>query len=85
MLVAKREPTPCYHVAYSVGTPRWAFGRKACKITVRPRFPPCLGMFSWLTKGLYSFWEVGNMDAPYWEGQASRAWQTVFYPWAAVG
>ena len=24
MLVAKREPTPCYNDAYSVGTPKWA-------------------------------------------------------------
>ena len=39
---------------------RWAplgghFGRKAGEISVRPRFPHYLGVFSWLTKGLYSF------------------------------
>ena len=25
MLVGKREPTPCYRDAYSVGTPKWAY------------------------------------------------------------
>ena len=40
MLVAKWEPTPCYHDAYSVGTPKWELGRKAGRTTVRPRFPP---------------------------------------------
>ena len=42
MLVAKQEPTPCYHDAYSVGTPRWAFGEKGlpnhCKTTMSPLF-----------------------------------------------
>ena len=28
MLVAKREPTPGYYDAYSVGTPKWAFWEK---------------------------------------------------------
>ena len=40
MLVAMREPTPCYHDAYSVGIPERAFGRRAGKITKRPQFPP---------------------------------------------
>ena len=29
MLVAKREPTPCYHDAYSVGIPKGAYGAKS--------------------------------------------------------
>ena len=29
MLVAKREPTPCYNDAHSVGTPTGHYGRKA--------------------------------------------------------
>ena len=41
MLVAKREPAPCYHDAYSVGIPKGAYGRKSgqihCKTTVSPR------------------------------------------------
>ena len=28
MLVAMREPTPCYHDAYSVGIPKRAFGEE---------------------------------------------------------
>ena len=38
MLVAKREPAPCYHDAYSVGIPKGAYGGKSgqihCKTTV---------------------------------------------------
>ena len=41
MLVAMREPTPCYHDAYSVGIPKRACGEKSgqihCKTTVSPR------------------------------------------------
>ena len=40
MLVAMREPTPCYHDAYSVGIPKRACGEKSgqnhCKTTVSP-------------------------------------------------
>ena len=36
MLVARREPTPCYNDAYSVGIPNIYFGRKAGKNIVRP-------------------------------------------------
>ena len=40
MGVAKREPIPCYHDAYSVGTPWWAFrgnyGQKERKTTLSP-------------------------------------------------
>ena len=42
MLVPKREPTPCYHDAYSVGTLNGAFLRKNwpkhCKTMVSPLF-----------------------------------------------
>ena len=38
MLVAKREPTPCYRDAYSVGTPKWAYWGRGwqihCKATI---------------------------------------------------
>ena len=41
MVVAKREPAPCYHDAYSVGIPKGACGEKCgqihCKTTVSPR------------------------------------------------
>ena len=47
MLVAKREPTPCYHDAYSVGIPKGACGGKSGqRFTVRPQFPPCQMCFS---------------------------------------
>ena len=41
MLVAKREPTPCYRDASSVGTLNGHAGGIAGKSTVRPRFLPC--------------------------------------------
>ena len=41
MLVAKREPAPCYHDACLVGIPKGAYGGKSgqnhCKTTVSPR------------------------------------------------
>ena len=59
MLVAQREPTPCYHDAYSVGTLQWASWEKGwlnhCKTTFSPLFVP----FFWLAKELLSFfWRV---------------------------
>ena len=40
MLVAEREPTPCYHDAFSVGTPKWALweksGQKHRETTISP-------------------------------------------------
>ena len=59
MLVAKWEPTPCYHDAYSVGIPKGACGEKSgqnhCKTTVSPR-GKCVFLVSKRT--LYFFWEV---------------------------
>ena len=40
MIVAKWVPTPCYHDAYLVGTPKWAFWEKNwlkhCKTMISP-------------------------------------------------
>ena len=59
MLVAMREPTPCYHDAYSVGIPKGACGGKGrqnhCKTTVSPLLK-CVFLVSKRT--LYFFWEV---------------------------
>ena len=59
MLVAKREPTPCYHDAYLVGIPKGAYGEKSgqshCKTTVSPR-GKCVFLVSKRT--LYFFWVV---------------------------
>ena len=59
MLVAKREPAPCYHDAYSVGIPKGAYGGKSgqnhCKTTVSPR-DKCVFLVSKRT--LYFFWGV---------------------------
>ena len=55
MLVASREPTPCYFDAYSVGTPKWALWRKGWSNHCKTTFSPRLDVFSWLAKGLYSF------------------------------
>ena len=55
MLVAMREPTPCYRDAYSVGIPKGAYGGKSgrnhCKTTVSP----LLNVFFWLVNGLFTF------------------------------
>ena len=59
MLVAKREPAPCYHDAYSVGIPKGAYGGKSGQIhfktTVSPR-DKCVFLVSKRT--LYFFWGV---------------------------
>ena len=45
MLVTKREPTPGYNDAFSVGTPKWAFwektGQKHRKTTISPLGETC--------------------------------------------
>ena len=68
MLVAKREPAPCYRNAYSVGIPKGACGEKSwqihCKTTVSPR-GKCVFLVSKRT--LY-FSGGGCMDASYWSG-----------------
>ena len=60
MLVAKRDPTPCYHDAYSVGTPKWAFWGA----TLSPLFRR---VFSG-KQNSFPFWGAGGVDAPYREG-----------------
>ena len=84
MLVAKKEPTPCYHDAYSVGTPNGAFWGKTGKNTVRPWFHPCLDVSFWYVNGPFTFLGSCGLDAPYREGQTSWSWSTVFYPWSTV-
>ena len=56
MLVTKREPTPGYNDAYSVGTLTKHFGGKAGRCTVRPHFLPCLDVFFWLANGPFYLW-----------------------------
>ena len=46
MLVAKREPTPCYRGAYSVDTVGGHYGRNNCKTT----FSPLVGRFFLVSK-----------------------------------
>ena len=59
MLVAKREPTPCYRDAYSVDTPKWAFWEKGWLTHYTTTFPPCLDVFTWLAIDCLSFfWRV---------------------------
>ena len=40
MLVAKREPTPCYRDAYSVGSSKWTYRRKGWQIHCETTFSP---------------------------------------------
>ncbi len=57
MLVAKREPTPCYRDAYLVGIPKGAYGGKSgqnhCKTTVSPLSK---SVFLVSKRTLYFFW-----------------------------
>ena len=50
MLVAKREPTPCYHDAYSVGTPNRAFWEKGWQIHCKTMISPFFGRFFLVSK-----------------------------------
>ena len=68
MPVAKREPTQCYHDAYSVGVPQGAYGKKSgqiyCKTTVSPR-GKCVFLVS---KRTLFFLGGGGLDASYRSG-----------------
>ena len=56
MLVAEREPTPCYRDAYSVDTPKWAYREKGWQNHCKTTFSPLFGrFFFWLAKGPFSF------------------------------
>ena len=75
MLVAKREPAPCYHDAYSVGIPKGVYGEEERgEFTVRPQFPPVTNVFFLVSKRTLFFLGSGGMDASHWSGQASWAW-----------
>ena len=50
ILVAKREPTPCYHDAYSVGTPNRAFREKGWQIHCKTMISPFFGRFFLVSK-----------------------------------
>ena len=52
MQVAKWEPTPSCHDAYSVGTPNW---ERLAKYTVRPWFLPFLGVSFLVSKRTFYF------------------------------
>ena len=79
MLVAKREPTPCYHDAHSVGTPNGAFWVKGwlklCKTMVSSLF----GRFFLVCKQTtYLF--LGGL----WFGCSISGGPDSFYPWSTV-
>ena len=78
MPVAEREPTPCYHDAYSVGTLRRAcrekYGQTYCKTTFLP--PSGVGPFS--------IFGCDYLDAPYWQSSTSWSWQEAFHLWSVV-
>ena len=59
MLVAKREPIPCYHDAYSVGTPNGAFWEKGWQMHCKTVVSPLFGRFFLVKKNEpFTFWEV---------------------------
>ena len=68
MLVAMREPTPCYRVAYSVGIPKRAFGEKSGQNHYKTTVSPRVKCVFWLVNGLFIFLGGGGMDAAYWSG-----------------
>ena len=55
MLVAKREPTPCYHDAYSVCTPNRAFRERGWQKHFETMVLPSLGRFFLVSKRNFSF------------------------------
>ena len=79
MLVAWREPTPCYHDAYSVGTPKWAFWERGWQNHSKTTVSPLYRLFC-LANGPFFFVRVGGLDASHWEGPAPWAWYKVFPP-----
>ena len=66
MLVAMREPTPCYRDAYSVGIPKGAYGGKCGQDHRKTTVSPLLKVFFWLVNGLFTFLGKSGMDAAYW-------------------
>ena len=55
MLVARREPTPCYNDAYSVGTPNRAFLGKGWLKNGKTMISPFLGRFFLASKRTICF------------------------------
>ena len=55
MLVAKWEPTPCCHDAYSVGTPNRAFRVKGWRKYCKTMISPFLGRFFLVSKRTFFF------------------------------
>ena len=68
MLVAKREPAPCYHDDIRWVSLNGRMGGRAGRFTVRPQFLPVANVFFWLVNGLFIFLGGGGMDASYWSG-----------------
>ena len=50
MLVAKREPTPCYRDAHSAGTPKWSYWVKRRQIHWKTTFSPLYGRLFLVSK-----------------------------------
>ena len=67
MLVAKREPAPCYHDIRWVSV-KGHMGGRAGKITITPQFHPVANVFFWLVNGLFIFLGGVGLDASYWSG-----------------
>ena len=69
MLVAMREPTPCYHDAYSVGIPKGAYGGKSGQSQHKTTVSPLIqSVFLVSKRTLYFFLGVGGLDAFYKSG-----------------
>ena len=66
MLVAKREPTPCYHDAYSVGTPKWTIGEKGWQKHGETTVSPFVGRFFLVSKRTITFGRASFMGSLYW-------------------
>ena len=67
MLVTKREPTPGYCHAYSVGTPKWAFCGKYGLRDCKTKISPMVRRVFLVNKRTIFFFGVGDLDAPYRE------------------
>ena len=72
VLVTKREPTPGYSDAYSVGTPKWAFGEKHGQKHRSTTLSPLVRRVFLVNKRtIFFFWGVGDLDAPYRGGHGT--------------
>ena len=71
MLVTKREPTPGYNDAYTVGIPQGAYGRRYGQTHCKTKFSLHVGGDFWL-RDHFLFLATAGVDAVYWSGKTQE-------------